>query len=86
VKQRIILQDKEVIGKAILDGEMVVFEGLPEEVEDMLYQGFYLEEHDKDPNNETFLAPDENASMFFKLLPISDMPGLNFGKITNYEE
>jgi hypothetical protein len=86
MKQRLILRDKEVIGKAILDDGMVVFEGLPEEVEDMLYQGFYVQEHDKDPKDETYLSPDTNPPMFFKILPISDMPGLHFGKITDYEE
>lgn len=77
MKRREVMLNEEVIGEALCDAGVTVFHGLSEELEDMLYQGFYMSETD----DESYIAPDENGEKYFKLLGLFGFPGLTFGKI-----
>lgn len=86
MKRRDVLFNGEKIGEMLCNDGMCVFDGVPEELEDMLYQGFYLKEHDVDPKGESYLAPDANAEKYFKLVTLADLPGVSWGPIEDLGE
>ena len=81
MKKRIVKFAGKEVGEMLCDDDICVFSGISEELEDMLYQGFYLKEHSEDPEGESYLAPDENGSKYFKLVSLANLPGVEFGPI-----
>lgn len=86
MQRRKVLLNEEVVGEMLCDGEMCVFDGVSEDLEDMFYQGFYLKDHLDDPDGESYLAPDANGSKFFRLASIADYPNVTFGPIEDLGE
>lgn len=86
MQRRKVFFNEEEVGEMLCDGSMCVFDGISEELEDMLYQGFYLKEHNEDPDGKSYLAPDENGGKYFKLVSLAQLPGVTFGPIEDLGE
>lgn len=88
MQYRNIFLDKKPIGRVIFDQGMVIFQDVPEEWEDLFYQGFYLTEAEEGKETEDdLLAPDEQPEKYFKLLPLYGLEGITFSGIQeeNYD-
>ena len=73
-------------GRVIFDQGMVIFQDVPEEWEDLFFQGFYLNENE-DGSDDELIAPDEDPERYFKLIPLYGMEGVEFSGVLeeNYE-
>jgi len=81
MKYREITFNKEKIGRVIYDDGMVVFEDLPEDWEDLLFQGFYLHENEEGSEEELLIPDGDDPERYFKLLPLYGYEGLDFSGI-----
>lgn len=87
MKFRSVKINGEESGRVIFDQGMVIFQDVPEDFEELFYQGFYLDEHE-DGKEEELIAPDEDPERYFKLIPLFGMEGVEFGGIQeeNFDE
>jgi len=81
MKKREVICRGNIKGLALCDGDITVFSDIPDEIEEMMYQGFYLKEYYEDPDGRSYLAPDENGEKFFRLCSLANFPGVEFGPI-----